>query len=566
MTPAMSAGSRCLALACWRMMSSWRIGSVTSCTAFSPSGSSSTAATPMTRTAASTITRRRRRTFALMTSASQEPRPGCAVARCVIRCSRPRGRRAWPSRPGGAGAPRARRPPRDRALRRAASARPRLRRPRSSRRTRSPSWPRTGAAPRPPRRPVAARARAALRARPRYARPPAATACPRARLGPRGSRTRASPAPPGRPGRWVRPRVRSGPPPRRAPRRSRTGRGPRRRSRASPRPSARARPTRWTSLLPRRPSGRRRGPASLAGRLRRVRVGRGLGEDVLAEPELGDVVQRAGLPVGGARGALVSGVGRWRRARIALARDRKDLALDALGRERQAPAFGVDLQHLDADLVAGVDDLPGVLDVVRRELGDVHEPLDAVHDLHERPEGDDLGHLALELVADVVGVDHALPGVLLGLLEPQGDALALAVDVEHLDVDGVADFEDLARVVDVRPRQLGDVDEAVDAVEVHEGAEVDDVRDRALDDQPGLQAVEDLLALLLALLLEHGATRQHDVVARAVELDDLALDPRAEVLVEVRDAPDVDERRRQEAADAEVDDQAALDDLDDGAL
>ena len=84
--------------------------------------------------------------------------------------------------------------------------------------------------------------------------------------------------------------------------------------------------------------------------------------------------------------------------------------------------------------------------------------------------------------------------------------------------------------------------------------------------RPGLQAVEDLLALLLALLLEHRAARQDDVVARAVELDDLALDLRAHVLVEVRHAADVDQRRGQEAAHAEVDDQAALDDLDDGAL
>ena len=126
--------------------------------------------------------------------------------------------------------------------------------------------------------------------------------------------------------------------------------------------------------------------------------------------------------------------------------------------------------------------------------------------------------------------------------------------------------EDLARVVDVRPRQLGDVDEAVDAVEVDERAEVDDVRDLALDDEAGLQAVEDLLALLLALLLEHRAAREDDVVARAVELDDLALDRRAQELVEVRHAADVDERGGQEAAHAEVDDEAALDDLDDRAL
>ena len=118
------------------------------------------------------------------------------------------------------------------------------------------------------------------------------------------------------------------------------------------------------------------------------------------------------------------------------------------------------------------------------------------------------------------------------------------------------------RVVDVRPRQLGDVDQAVDPVEVDERAEVDDVRDRALHDLAGLQAVEDPLAVLLALLLEHRAAGQHDVVARAVELDHLALDRLAHVLVEVGHAADVDQRRGQEAAHAEVDDQAALDDLD----
>ena len=118
----------------------------------------------------------------------------------------------------------------------------------------------------------------------------------------------------------------------------------------------------------------------------------------------------------------------------------------------------------------------------------------------------------------------------------------------------------------MRPRQLGDVDQAVDPVEVDERAEVDDVRDRALHDLAGLQPVEDPLAVLLALLLEHRAARQDDVVARAVELDHLALDRLAHVLVEVRDAADVDQRGGQEAAHAEVDDQAALDDLDHGAL
>ena len=82
----------------------------------------------------------------------------------------------------------------------------------------------------------------------------------------------------------------------------------------------------------------------------------------------------------------------------------------------------------------------------------------------------------------------------------------------------------------------------------------------------GLQAAQDLLADLLALLLEHGAAREHDVVAAAVELDHLALERLALELVQVVDATDVDQRSGQEAADAEVEDQAALDDLDHGSL
>src|SRR5436190_19045587 len=98
---------------------------------------------------------------------------------------------------------------------------------------------------------------------------------------------------------------------------------------------------------------------------------------------------------------------------------RQDLVLDALRRQRQAAALGVDLEDLHADHVALIHDFTWVLHVVVRELRDVHEALDAVEDLDERAEGAYLRDLALELVTQVVGVDHALPGVLLGLLEAE---------------------------------------------------------------------------------------------------------------------------------------------------
>ena len=115
-------------------------------------------------------------------------------------------------------------------------------------------------------------------------------------------------------------------------------------------------------------------------------------------------------------------------------------------------------------------------------------------DLGEGTERDDLGDAAGDDVALGALVHQPLPRVGLRLLQAERDALAVAIDVEHLHAHALADLEHLGRVVHVAPRELRDVDQAVDAVEVDEGAEVDDVRDLALDLDARAQAVEDLLA------------------------------------------------------------------------
>ncbi len=116
------------------------------------------------------------------------------------------------------------------------------------------------------------------------------------------------------------------------------------------------------------------------------------------------------------------------------------------------------------------------------------------------------------------------------------------------------------------PGELGDVNQPVHPVEVDEGAEIYDVRDLALDHVARIEPVEDRLAHLLALVLEHRPARENNVVARAVELDHLGSKRGAHELVQILYAANVDQRGGQEAAHAEVDDQAALDDLDHAAL
>src|SRR5438067_325311 len=113
------------------------------------------------------------------------------------------------------------------------------------------------------------------------------------------------------------------------------------------------------------------------------------------------------------------------------------------------------------------------------------------------------------------------------------------------------------------PRQLGHVHESVHATEVDERTEVDNRRHNTLADLAGLQVGEELIALLALGLLEVRATRKHHVVAVLVELDDLAVEDSAHERVQVADAAQVDKRRGKEAPQADVDDEAALDDLDD---
>lgn len=113
------------------------------------------------------------------------------------------------------------------------------------------------------------------------------------------------------------------------------------------------------------------------------------------------------------------------------------------------------------------------------------------------------------------------------------------------------------------PGQLGDVHEAVHATQVDERTEVDDRRDDTLADLTLVQVVQERGARLRLRLLEQRAAAQDDVVAVLVELEDLRFDLLAEVRREVADAAQLDERSREEATEADVDDESTLDDLDD---
>ena len=87
-----------------------------------------------------------------------------------------------------------------------------------------------------------------------------------------------------------------------------------------------------------------------------------------------------------------------------------------------------------------------------------------------------------EHAADRIFGAGAFPRIALELLHAEADALGLAVDADDLHLHRVADVEHLGRMADALVADVGDVEQAVDAAEIDEGAVIGDVLDDAVDD------------------------------------------------------------------------------------
>src|SRR4029077_20641679 len=143
----------------------------------------------------------------------------------------------------------------------------------------------------------------------------------------------------------------------------------------------------------------------------------------------------------------------------------------------------IDFEDLDFDLLRGRDDLARMNILLGpRHFGDVDQALDARLQFDERAVVGDVGDAALEAGADrELGLD-ALPRIVQQLLHAEGDAVGLVVYLDDLDLHRLADVEHFGRVIDPAPRDVGDMEQAVDAAQIHERAVVGDVLHHAVDD------------------------------------------------------------------------------------
>src|ERR1043166_256861 len=254
--------------------------------------------------------------------------------------------------------------------------------------------------------------------------------------------------------------------------------------------------------------------------------------------------------------------------RIPLRQHHPRILLRLLHAERDLLFAWIDLEHHRLDRLADAHELRRVTHIAGpAHLADVHQAFDPRLQLDERAVVGDRHDLARDAGADRILLGDILPRIRMQLLQPEANALPGPIDIEDLDLELLADLHHLRRMGHASPRHVGDVQQAVHAAEVDERTEVGDVLDHAFARLVDLELLHQLFALARPLVLENDTTRDDDVAATLVELDDLELELLAEQLVDVRNAAERDLRAWEERVDAhEVDDHPALDLLDQRAF
>src|SRR6185437_15072593 len=243
------------------------------------------------------------------------------------------------------------------------------------------------------------------------------------------------------------------------------------------------------------------------------------------------------------------------------------VVLELLHAEGDAAVVRVHVQDDGLDFIARLHHLRGVLHALGpRHLRDMDQTLDALFELDERAVVGNGEDAPAHVCADGVALNGVEPWIRRQLLKAEGDALLLLVKLEDFDLNLIADVHQIARVRQPAPAHVCDVQKAIQAAEIDEGAVVGEVLDRACEHGALFQRGEcDGLPGVL-VLFEDFLAADDDVAALFVQLDDADFDLLADVAVQIAHGADFDLRAGQERLDADVDGEAALDAADDETL
>ena len=130
-------------------------------------------------------------------------------------------------------------------------------------------------------------------------------------------------------------------------------------------------------------------------------------------------------------------------------------------------------------------------------------------------------YLALYTVANLKILVESIPWMRSELLQTEGDAVLLVVEVEDNHINLLVELYYLMRIVYAAPREVGDMDESVNTTEVNEYAVRSDVLNSTLEDLTLLELTDDFLLLSFLLLLDESLVGNNNVAVFLVDLHNL---------------------------------------------
>ncbi len=162
--------------------------------------------------------------------------------------------------------------------------------------------------------------------------------------------------------------------------------------------------------------------------------------------------------------------------------------------------------------------------LVQVHFGDMHQTLNTLFDLHEAAVVGDVGDLTKQTGALRIATRQCDPRIITHLLQTEGNAIALAIELQHFDSNLVTDLNHVGGVLDPLPGHVSDVQQTIDTAQVDEGTVVGKVFDHTFELLALLQVLQQLFTLCAVLLFNHSTARDDHVVATAIQLDYLELE------------------------------------------
>ena len=217
-------------------------------------------------------------------------------------------------------------------------------------------------------------------------------------------------------------------------------------------------------------------------------------------------------------------------------------------------------QHDDIDLIANLHQFVGMINPPRpRHFTDMHETFDARFQFDERAIRHHVDNFALDPLVHRITTNCVIPGIGLHLLQPQGDLLFLAIDIQDHDFNFLFDRHHFRGMTNTFPAHVRNMQQSVNPTEINKRTEVGDVLDDALANLFQFQCFHQGFAVLLSLSFDQRPPADDDIPSRLINFEHLTLNFLPNKVANIIWPPNIDLTGWEKDVDANIHKQSALD-------